>query len=376
MGVYTYWAIVATVIILGLILPQEGKRKGEYIVLMTLLHIFICGWKYIYITGDLRKYAFFYETESRQADFGWFSEGVFHGGRNAGFYWLCKAISLMTNGDFHIFLVFLAVVTQVIVGVLIYKYSPKPWFSFLIWNCMQFYITYEFSAIKQGLAMSLLMLAYIGIVKRKPLIFLVVTLLAGFIHGPALCFLPAYYLATRRIDQYSLIAYIFMAVGTFVFRNQVMEFFSDIYYEDDMYKEVYDVWFGGRFVVIVLIVFTGLALKGLYDRRFEGLFNLMIISAIFQLFSVYDNVFTRLADYYFQFTILYIPMIFYERKVASSEKNMKSYKPFINLDQGSKKMLVVILTGILIWWYYVTCLGHTIENTVDDVLNYRFNWEV
>lgn len=156
MGVLVYWLIVAAVIVLGLLMPQQGKKKKYYIIVMAVLHIFVCGFRYMYLTGDLRKYAWEYSTMS---DYGWFSNNVFHGGRNAGFYWLMKLVCDLTNGDFQIFLIVLAVITQVIVAVLIYRYSPKPWLSYLVWNCMAFYVIYDFSAIKQGLVMSVLMCA-------------------------------------------------------------------------------------------------------------------------------------------------------------------------------------------------------------------------
>ena len=176
MGDKIYWLIVAAIIIFGLIMPQEGKKKKHYILLMAGIHIFVCGWRYIYLTGDLRKYAWYYYTYN-STEIGWFDEDIFNGGRNAGFQWLCKAVSMLTNGDFHIFLIILAFFTQIVVALVIYKYSPRPWVSFLVWDCMSFYITYGFTSIKQGVAMSVLLLALMSVFEEKRKAFYMLVLL-------------------------------------------------------------------------------------------------------------------------------------------------------------------------------------------------------
>ena len=52
-----------------------------------------------------------------------------------------------------------------------------------------------FSLIKQYLAMAVIMWAAMAIFEKKPVKFLVLTLIAGAVHMPALCFLPAYFIA-------------------------------------------------------------------------------------------------------------------------------------------------------------------------------------
>lgn len=118
----------------------------------------------MYLTGDLRKYAWNYYTITES---GWFSEEVIDNGRNFGFAWLTKLLSQITDGDFQILLIVIAVVTEIAVAVIIYRYSPAPWLSYLLWDCFGFYI-FGFSAIKQALAMGLLMFAFTGIMEERP----------------------------------------------------------------------------------------------------------------------------------------------------------------------------------------------------------------
>ena len=127
--------------------------------------------------------------------------------------------------------------------------------------------------------------------------------------------------------------------------------------------------------MIVFILVSGYLLKGFRERRFENLFHITLIGAIIQMFSGYNNVFTRLADYYLQFLILFIPMIFYPAD-KKAPINSKGKKPILYFDESSNKVFVIILTLFLIWYYYTTCLSQTIEYKVDDFLNFRFMWDV
>lgn len=371
MGVKMYWIVVAIVIVLGLLMPQNGYRKKFYIILMACLHTFVCGFRYMYLTGDLIKYNTIFQDVHY---FGYFSERVLNEGKNTGFMWVMKFISDTTNGNYQFFLFLVALVIETAVAIVIYKYSPKPWLSYLVWNCVGFYI-FGFSAVKQSLAMALVLLAVIFIIENKPVQFTIVTLLAGFIHFPAFAFVPAYWISKRRINLNTIIAYVIAAGLIFAFRNQIVAFITGLYYEEDAIELSSNAELGGRFFMITLVLVCGIVLKGFKDRRFEKVFNLIVIAAIFQMFSGFDNVFTRFTDYYFQFTILYIPMLFCNQNrdpnIVSS--NVGAILPF---NEKSLQIFSFLLVIVLVWYYHYTCLGTTIAYAVDDYLNYRFMWSV
>lgn len=376
MGVKIYWILVALVIVFGMILPQEGPRKRYYIILMAAIHTFFCGFRYMYIFGDLIKYAASYYAYA-DGNYSLFSDAVFDEGRNAGFQWISLLFAKLTNGDYQVFLFALALFCQIAVAVLIYRHSPKPWLSFLVWNCMSFYVTYDYCAIKQGLAMAVLMFAFSCALEKKPIGFYMLALLAGFIHTPALIVLPAYWLMSRRVDRTLIVAYLIFAALVYIFRSQIVLSLSDLYYEgnDEIDFSFYASRIGGRTALIVLIAVTGMLLKGFRELRFQGLFNLMVMAAIIQMFSMYDNVFTRLADYYFQFSVLYIPMIFFEQDHPVPVNHYAAH-PLLPFNRRSTALIVFFLVIALLWWYHYSNLGQTITIEVDNYLNFRFMWDV
>ena len=125
----------------------------------------------------------------------------------------------------------------------------------------------------------------------------------------------------------------------------------------------------------MLILICGALLNGFREKEFESLFHVIVVSAIFQMFSVYNNVFTRFADYYFQFSILFIPLIFYPG-IHQDRLNKTFMSEKLRFNNRSITFLIMVLTVILFWYYQYTCLGVPIANSVDDYLNYRFMWDV
>ena len=371
MGVAMYWYIVAAVVVLGMLLPQRGRQRNVYIVAMAILHAFVCGFRYRFLTGDLIKYN---TTFQDVRYFSYFSDRVVHGWTNTGFIWLEKFISDITDGNFQVLLLVIAITVEIAVAFLVIKYSPRPWISFLAWNCLSFYI-FGFSAIKQALAMALVMFAMDGVMQDNLKRFLFFTLLAGFVHFPAFAFLPAYWIAKNPIKFSTVVIYLIAIIAIYIFRNPIVNFVTSMYYEDGQVELGSGDGVGGRFLMMMVILVMGIALKGFNDRNFEKLFNILVVGAIFQMFSSYNNLFTRFADYYFQFSILYLP-----RMVSSSRTNPQipssNKTAFFRFNDRSLQLITALMAVYLIWFYDYTCLGLTISYEVDNYLNYRFMWDV
>lgn len=365
---YIYLYVVAATLIFGVLLPQNGPQRKYYIILMTLIHTFICAFRYQHLTGDLMKYHAMFNTF---ASHGWFSNDIIAEGRNTGFQMLMKLVNELTNGDFQVLLIVIAVITHVILAYIVYRYSPAPWFSYLMWNCMSLYI-FGFSGIKQALAMSFVMLSFVGIAERRPKYFAGCMILAGLIHMPSLIFLPAYWLAQRRVDHRTVLLYFAMGVLLYVFKNQFVDFIRSFYYDEDQVF-FFSGEIGSRFIMILGFTLFAALFKGFPNRDLEKLFHLMAIAAALQMLSGFDHIFTRLTDYYFQFSVLYVPMTFYpnDRKLQSSP--LQRVFPF---NERSLKVLSLFVCVFILWFYWTYSLNITIEYQVDNYLDFRFMWDV
>ena len=119
MGVAIYYIILAAVIVFGILMPQSGKKKKNYIILMAALHAFVSGFRYKLLTGDLQKYAYTFLTVK---DKDWFSEDVFSEGRNFLFMWFLKAVNQITDGNFQIVLIIIAVFIELAVAIVVFVF--------------------------------------------------------------------------------------------------------------------------------------------------------------------------------------------------------------------------------------------------------------
>ena len=361
-----YYLLLIAIIALGVLMPQGAKDRKQYIVIMAVLHSLLSGLRHQYLTGDMQSYCYKYW---RTLNEGWFSEEIFQGGRNFGFNWLLKFFSTLSNGEFQVFLLVSAIFIEVVVAYLIYKYSPLPWLSFIVWNCIGFYC-FGFSAIKQSIAMGLIMVAFVSIMEEKPKKFLIFTILAGFVHAPALIFLPAYFLSKRNFNLETLIIYLCGAAAIFINRNQIVELLQEFYYEDKTFGN--DTGLGGRFFLIILFIIAGFALRGFNGTYFSKVANLIAAAAVLQMFSGFDNVFTRLTDYYLQFLVVFIPLSFADYK----DEKLIGIGKGISLDIPPRlKFIIIIFLSAFLIWFYHTCYIDIEVIAVDDYTNYRFFWE-
>ena len=363
-----YIQLVLITLVLGVIMPQKGPKRIYYIAIITTILMFVSAFRYNHLTGDLIKY---HNTFNMLSRYDWLSDDTLQQGRNSGFFLLMKLVHALTGGDFQFFLVVISVVINIVLAYVIYQYSPAPWMSFLTWHAMGLFI-FGLSSIKQALAMALIMLAFVAATKRKLPGFLLAMTLAGLVHMPALVFLPAYWMMGLRVNGKTVIIYILLGIALYIYKDQFVDFIRSFYYEDDEVF-IFSGEIGSRFIMILGFTLFGVLFKGFENRDFEHLFHVMAFATILQMFAGFDNIFTRLADYYFQFSVLYLPMTFY----SASGKLQRSYmRPLLPFNARSLKLFSVFICAFMLWFYWTYNVKITIATEVDNYLNFRFMWDV
>lgn len=369
MGNTPYILMVAAVLLFGAIMPQKGARRIWYIVLMTVLHTCLCGFRSQWLTGDLHKY---YWNYFNCGSYDWFSPELWAEGRNFGFLYFNKIVYTLFGEEQQALLFLIALIVHVALAVVVYRYSPAPWFSYLVWNCMSFYI-FGFSAIKQALAMAFVMLSFVGIAEKKLGFYLTMMALAGAIHMPALVFLPAYWLAQMKVKPNIILLYVILGIAVYVFKNQFLAFIRSFYYEDDEVF-VHSGEIGNRMIMILGFTLFGLFFRGFRDPVMSNLFHVMAIASILQMLAGFDNIFTRMTDYYFQMSVLYLPMTFFQRE--NTARRIDGLSPMFPFNRRSMKMIAAVVVVFILWFYWTYNINITIEYEVDNYLNYRSMWDV
>jgi hypothetical protein len=144
-----------------------------------------------------------------------------------GFGLLVKGVQLLSV-DYQVFLVVVAAAFIIPLGLLIYRYSPEPLMSFLIYSAL-FFNVYPQTAMRQTFALALVVLVGYGfIAERRLLPFLVLSAAAFTIHKSSICFLPFYFIAPHRYPRRSALAVIALVPVVYAFRVQVIGLLSGL----------------------------------------------------------------------------------------------------------------------------------------------------
>ncbi len=343
-------------------LNESQNNKKICITIVTVIMTLFTGLRSWWF-GDLIKYYTGYVGCTGE---NW-KEVVFEKFTNIGLRLLYRIVSFL-GGNFEVVLFLIALLVAVSLGIVIYKYSPSPYWSYLIYISLGFYI-FTYSGLKQTVAMSFLMFAAIGLFESNLKKFLFWVFIAGTFHAPAFIFLPAYAFAGLKIDRHYFILIGFIALTVFLFQDQILSMLADAYYDSEA-EYVANKTIGGRTLMMWFIIGIAWFLRPPRegDTIYCKVFNLMILAAIIQYFSIYGNVFTRLADYYYQFSILFFPLM-----LESAEHRLKNDpNPKYTIRVHQEYIYTFFAIGITLFalWFYSPQVNNAL------IQGYKFFWEV
>ena len=300
-----YVGMMAAVLALAYVMRGDKPENKDYIWLSCLLMFALCGLRDVYSIG-IDSATSYVSIFRRLGETDW---ADIPQGNNMGFTYLLKLCHTLTGGDYQRFYMLYTAFFMVIFGRFVSKYSPSPVQSFCYFWGLLCYI-FLFDGIKQGIAMGFITLAFDAIVEKKPLWFALLVYIAWWFHAPALIFAPAYLIAMMKPGRMYLLFLAALLAFTYSFRDRILELMLE-FYDTTIYD--YEMRFLANKVIIMLgIVAAALVLRPPEedDRVYGILLQFMGIAVVIQTFASYNNTFERLANYYFQFCVAFIPLVF------------------------------------------------------------------
>ena len=272
--------------------------------------------------------------------------------------------------SYDICILLIAALVAICLGVLIFRYSPSPYWSYLMYIAMGFYL-FTYSGLKQSIAMSFLIIAAICYFEGRQIKMIIWVFVAALFHVPALIFLLLLLLPSRKIGVQYFVTIVVLFTICFLFKGQLVSLLSNWYYdEQDTYENINAL--GGRFIMMCFIMIIALILRPLnaWDKVYSRVFSMMIMAALCQMFSVYDNNFSRLADYFFQFVVLFIPLML--ESGTQQAKAFPAYKVKIRYWDRSVYILATVCITAFSAWYYNSYLSASTA-ILDD---FKFFWQI
>ena len=307
-----YALLVALILITALLMHGNREKNLKYVIVACILLYAIYGLRNTYYIGMDTKSSYLGNFWLIR-DMSWPEVFAWKNGTNVLYALMTKLFTVFISySDYQLYISLISLFVTVCFGRLIYRYSPSPLQS-ILYHFGLLYFFFHFSALKQSIAMAILMLAFDQIMERKPIKFVLIVLIAAQFHFPALVFLPAYWLSKIRFGRTYLIVLAVILILTYLFRNQILYLMNSLYREEAEMVDLSGVRFlRTKALIMVVIVIAAMMFRVPTgeDRVYETLLVFLGLAIVFLTFCGYKNVFERLADYYFQFSVIILPMIF------------------------------------------------------------------
>lgn len=286
--------------------------------------------------------------------------------KNIGFQCFTKFFNSISDENYQLYIAVIAAFVIISLYHFLKKYSVNPFLS-IMWYLGILYYIFMFSALKQSIAMAILLWAFDALLERRLIKYIVIVIIAVLFHGPALILLPAYWLSRIKIGKNYVILLVAALAFTFAFRSQILSLMLN-YYESGETMADSPEFIGGKVIYMMLVIAIAIIMR-VPDER-DHLYCVMLIFAgvalVLQTFCYYNNIFERLADYYYQFSILLIPMIFDHNR---NQHSIVDFSPasisFINT------LGTAVITIFAVWRFY-TYINITAPQYF---LPFRFFWQ-
>ena len=161
-----YTIMMAVILLLGLLMRGNRAGNWKYVWLSCLLMFCILGLRDISTIGNDSRtsYLWTFRGLANRDLSQMLQEYSFE--TNSGFFVLMKLIHMLTDGDYQLFVIIISAFIMLVFAHFINRYSPDPMQSFCYYWGLLLYL-FMFSAQKQALAMTFVLLAFDAILKRK-----------------------------------------------------------------------------------------------------------------------------------------------------------------------------------------------------------------
>lgn len=360
MNIFQWSLIVISVLALINYISPTRKNNKIFVSIVTVILLGISGFRDTTVGLDLRVYFRQFMDISTMDSL----PEILASQKNFGYVMFNWGFIQVFGTNFELFLFIIAAISSLSLGFIIYSYSPAPYISFLLYLSLGFY-DFTFSGLKQTLALAFVMLSYKYIYETKQIKFILMVVLGSTFHLSAFIFLPVYYIAHKKWSatyaSFMFLIYLFVLI----FRGQIVEFMAEMYKETTVVYTA-DGFMGGKAIAILVLLIIGVILNRQHAfidaAKYTTLLNIMLLAFSVQTLSIYSHNFTRLNFFYFQFAILYIPVLIENFSVKSNRLHLKQ------INEKTVIQAIVILLAIVYYLNYIELAPH-------GILPYKTIWQ-
>lgn len=314
---------------------EKKKKKKIIIIAITLQFTLIQGLRSFNVGSDTFKYISYYELIC-DGDFS-FLALLTKPPLNfeVGYLWLMKILAIF-NFSSRMFLIAISLIINILISYFIYKESEDFIMSYWIFIGIE-YFTLSFTMFRQMIAIGLVLLSFCFFKKNEKVSFLI-SILAYFFHKTSIVFLICLiiykiiilletykkeYISFRNIILIEILIYIVLII----FSKKILTLITTVIYSYYQLEnsQLGTLWFV-MIAILVLLLYVYRKKEKLNLKNQSELYFFIIVmflASFFQYLSIYLPLTSRVALYFYIFTIIILP---YLSNVITTKKIRKYFK--------------------------------------------------
>lgn len=329
--------------------PSYDSKVGS-IDLFFFIYLLMLVLRHETIGRDLGAYKILYNN---YAALDW--SQVFSYDIEGGFIILNKMVKVVAD-DFHWVIVAVGVISVVPVWITYRRTIEDPLLTIAIFIVLPTFVMF-FSGLRQSIAISLGLVAYDLVKRRKLIPFILTVFLAMSFHFSAFMLFFMYPLYHARITKKLLIFVIPAMLVVFAFNKPIFAFLQILI--RDVYEA--DISDTGAYSMLILFILFGLFSfiipdESKMDEETIGLRNMLLFAIVLQMFVPLHSLAMRMNYYYIIFIPILIPKIIQCRSVRW-------------------KQVAGIARYVLMFYLLFYFFDHMPSGNILDTFPYKFFWE-
>ena len=337
----------------------EVLNNSMIVPLFFLLYLMLLICRHESIGRDLANYRYYFDMYATQP----FS--YLHEIDVEILYYLLNWVIGRFTGNYQVFMAIVAIITVLPIAKI---YSEDKQYGFLkivlFMNMSVFVMT--FSGLRQSIAMSIGLIAYEFVKKKKLFWFLVFALIAWGFHHTGFMILIYYPLDYLKLNKNKLWFIIPSIVTVFVFNKQIFTWATELMFT--LMGDKYDVEAESTGAYLMIVLFALFVVAAYFfpdekkmDAEAFGLRNFLLMTLMLQCFAPVHSLAMRMNYYFIIFVPVIVPKIF---------KYTKD-----NLKDIAKITKAIVVGFFVVYYLYTTYLSCMTGISALDTYPYVPFWE-
>lgn len=320
--------LLVAAILSAIIRPSSSKKaKATYLVAVFMILIAVAACRSYTVGVDTEQFVRAYNRIGIEGVSAFQIERY-----EPGFTALCLLLNQITS-NYQMLLIATAIITYAPIGYVIYRLSESASLSCYLFITLNIFTSY-LNVMRQGMCIALVAVAFLCLVKRKDIVFVLCILASSLFHAYSLVALVLLPLSKLGFRTRHLLVYAIAAILVILaFNDVVMNVARFVLGRDEVYRSAYmsSNYFGALIQLVFIAVIALLVVNYLEIGKKRGLpaegsvavyQHAMMLWLLFQLAGMQAEIFGRLGYYFEIFAILSIPCAL---KVAEpKERNLLS----------------------------------------------------